>query len=204
VSLPTVRRHFNPKDALVYLGWRIRNDDDFTRAVEDFQRGFTLPGLPALLVDGKCGPKTKASLQASYDRGKAGKSTASEFFSYKEFACQCRGRYIDCRRIRVHRELLLGLNDYRRVVGGPVAIVSGYRCVRHNAAIGGASSSQHVYGAAADLGYRLSDRAVARLRRFAGIGRNSRSKLVRHVDVRHVSGNNTTGGTPDRATLWNY
>lgn len=201
MGLPTVRRTFKPKDALVYLGWRIRNDDDFERAVEDFQRGFTLPGLPALLVDGKCGPKTKASLQASYDRGKAGKTTASEFFSYREFACQCRGKYVDCRRIRVHRELLLGLNDYRRLVG-PTSVVSGYRCVRRNAAVGGASSSQHVYGSAADIACKLQTRAVLRLRRFAGLGH--KGGLVRHVDVRHVSGVNTTGGTPDRPSTWSY
>lgn len=202
MSLPRVRTGFDPTAALKYLGWRIRNAADLETAVSDFQRGFTLPGLPALTVDGKLGSKTRASLQASYDRGKAGKPTASEFFSYKEFACKCGGRYTDCRRIRVHRELLLGLNDYRRKVGVPVTIVSGYRCVRHNAAVGGAASSQHVYGAAADLEYKLHLKIVAAFRRFAGIG--TKSSLVRHVDVRHVSGNNTTGGTPERPTTWVY
>lgn len=197
----TVRPGFDPKAALIYLGWRIRDEADLARAAEDFQRGFALPGMDALLVDGKLGPKTRLAIQASYDRGKKGQPTASEFFSYGEFACQCRGKYTDCRRIRVHRELLLGLNGYRRAAG-PTEIVSGYRCVRHNAAVGGASSSQHVYGAAADLAYKLRVKAVARLRRFAGIGH--KGDLVRHVDVRHVSGNNTTGGTPDRPTLWRY
>lgn len=188
--------------ALKRLGWRIRDDRDLARAAADFQRGYALPGRPALLVDGKAGPKTRTELAQSLARLNAGQPTASRSFSYAEFGCGCRGRYPDCARIRVHRELLLGLEEYRDAAGGPVAVVSGYRCDRHNAAVGGASSSQHLYGAAVDLRYQLKVAAVERLRAFSGIGH--KGGLVRHVDVRHVSGNNTTAGTPARPTKWKY
>lgn len=186
------------------LGWRIVSPADLREAIEDFQRGYCLPGRPALLVDGKAGAKTRAEIAQSIARLKAGKPTASKWFSWTEFACKCGGRYTNCRRIRVHRALLLALTEYREAVGRPVRIASGYRCPSWNQRQGGASSSQHLYGAAVDVEYALSYRPVARLRAFSGIGKSKSTGKVRHLDVRHVSGNNTTGGTPDRPTTWNY
>lgn len=188
--------------ALTALGWN--SDDDLSRAISDYQRGCALPGRPALLVDGKAGPKTQAALRMSLARLRAGQGTASEHFSYSEFRCRCGGRYARCATVRVHRDLLIGLETYRAAVRRAVTVVSGYRCPQRNAEVGGATSSQHVYGAAADVEYAASDVAVRRLRRFSGIGRSAKTRKVRHVDVRHVSGNNTTGGTPDRPTIWNY
>lgn len=189
-------------NALISLGWRIRNSGDLAKAIEDFQRGWNLG--PALSIDGKAGPKTQQALEVSLKRLKAKQGTASEHYSFASFGCGCRGKYPDCRRIRVHRALLHALEVYRAKVGKPISIVSGYRCVRHNASVGGATSSQHVYGAAADVGYALTAPVVAKLRVFSGIGRAKSTGKVRHVDVRHVSGNNTTGGTPDQATGWVY
>jgi uncharacterized protein YcbK (DUF882 family) len=39
----------------------------------------------------------------------------------------------------------------RELVGEPVHIISGYRCPEHNKQIGGARSSEHLTGRAADL-----------------------------------------------------
>lgn len=189
-------------DALKRLGWRIRSDAELKTVIADFQRGYNLG--PALVINGTNDAATRVAIRTSLAALKAGKGTASAHFSFTDFRCGCGGRYSTCRRIRVHRALLRGLEVYRAKLGHPVAIASGYRCQSHNAKVGGASSSQHLYGAAADLDYAMKDQAVANLRCFSGIGRSRRTGLVRHVDVRHVSGNNTTGGTPDRPTRWVY
>lgn len=183
------------------LGWKCRNPAEVDRALRDFQRGWNLG--PALLVDGKNGPLTRTALRTSLNRRKAGKPDASEHFDFREFACKCGGRRAGCAVIRVHRELLGSLEDYR-AFAGPTEIVSGYRCPAHNASVGGASSSQHVYGSAADVRPVLKTLTVARRRVFAGIGYQGSTGLVRHVDRRDVSGNNPTCGTLARPTTWRY
>jgi len=45
----------------------------------------------------------------------------------------------------------IGLEVVRKMVGGPIVISSGYRSEKLNAAIGGASNSQHMQGKAADI-----------------------------------------------------
>lgn len=200
-GVPTMTKA-NQADALRRLGWRIRNDAELKAATVEFQRAYNLG--PALHIDGSNGPQTRVAIRASLAALKAGRPTASAHFSFAEFTCGCRGRYPECRRIRLHRGLLVGLEVYRAKVGHSIQVASGYRCPRHNAAVGGATSSQHLYGAACDVNYALSDAAVAKLRAFSGIGRSKKTGLVRHVDVRHLSGNNTTGGTPDRPTRWIY
>lgn len=184
------------------LGWLCRNADELHRAIEDFQRGWFL-GDP-LAVDGNPGPNTQRALTISLDRLKGGQGTASAHFSYREWRCGCGGSRNGCRVIVVHRPLLADLEVYRAQLGHGVTIASGYRCPLHNADVGGAKDSQHLYGGAADVAYDLSDVTVAKLRRFSGIGRSEKTHLVRHVDVRHLTGHNSTGGTPDRPTIWNY
>jgi zinc D-Ala-D-Ala carboxypeptidase len=190
--------------AIVRLGFRVTDGASWKRAVEDFQRGYALPGRPALHVDGVAGKVTRAAIAECDARRKAGHPTASKWFSFTDFRCKCGGRYARCHVVLVHRDLLVGLDRYRDSVGKPVKVVSGYRCPTHNAKVGGATSSQHLYGAAADLEYLVSTTVMRRLRRFSGIGQSASSRKVRHVDVRHLSGHNTTGGTPDRPTVWNY
>lgn len=189
------------------LGWNNVKPDGVNgpitkTAVTDFQRGYNL-GAP-LAVDGVAGPATAAALRNSVARLRAGQGTASAHFSFSEFACKCGGRYSSCGRIRVHRALLRGLESYRARLGHGVRIVSGYRCVAHNRAVGGASRSQHLYGSAADIEAVRHWTVLAGLRVFSGLGKNSWNNLCRHVDVRHLSGHNGTGGTPDRPTVWNY
>jgi zinc D-Ala-D-Ala carboxypeptidase len=181
------------QDALHKLGWPIAVDGAFGpqtfRAVKDFQRGFA---LSKLVPDGHAGTKTYEGLTQALDH-----KGASLHFSFKEFASKGDGW------IKVHRDLLLGLEDYRDLIGGPVAIASGYRDPGHNAAVGGKPSSQHLYGNAADIAPVVSAAKVKGLGRFSGIGIQRANGLVRHVDVRHV-GPNTTGGTPHDPTIWFY
>lgn len=182
------------QQALVDIGWPIAVDGragpQTTRAVTAFQTGYA---FRLLTVDGLAGPDTQRALADSLDKG--GKCSAH--FTYREFASSGDGW------ISVARELAYSLDQYRALVGGPVALVSGYRDPAHNAAVGGAPNSQHLYGNAADVPQVLSQAAVLDLQLFSGIGTVAASGLVAHVDVRHI-GPNTTGGAPEAPTLWYY
>lgn len=199
--MATTISHGQAQTILRRLGFKMRHASDVRRALVDFQRAYNLGAR--LVPDGVLGPKTSAALLRCEAARRAGRPTASAHFSFAEFRCKCGGRYSTCRGVLVRRELLASLEVYRHAVGA-VSIVSGYRCASHNRAVGGASQSQHLYGAAADVGYRLSDSQVRSLGAFAGIGRSASTHKVRHVDRRDRSGHNTTGASIKRPTIWNY
>lgn len=67
-------------------------------------------------------------------------------FSRSEFACHC-----GCGFNTVDTELLGVLEDVREYFNEPVIISSGCRCIPHNTNVGGAPSSQHTKGRAADF-----------------------------------------------------
>ena len=54
-------------------------------------------------------------------------------------------------KVLVDDALVELLEQIREAAGGAVTINSGYRSPAHNAAVGGVSSSQHLYGRAADV-----------------------------------------------------
>lgn len=70
----------------------------------------------------------------------------SEHFSIKELACKCCGE-----PGHIKPELIVALEILRVLAGCPLIVTSGYRCQKHNAAVGGAKDSQHLKGAAADI-----------------------------------------------------
>jgi zinc D-Ala-D-Ala carboxypeptidase len=181
------------QDHLRALGWPIANDGSYGpstfNAVKDFQRGF---GWYDLLMDGHAGPQTWQALSTSVSRN----GHCSDFFYFREWKSKGNGW------IKVHRDLVRRLDQYRRRVG-PVGIVSGYRDPAHNKKIGGASNSQHLYGNASDIPGAVSIAAMKNMKLFSGIGYRQRDGRVVHVDVRHM-GPNTTGGTPDHPTVWRY
>lgn len=160
-------------------------------AVKDFQIAWTYENLA---VDGKVGPRTENALRTCRARN----GLLSDHFTTIEFRSKGDGT------LKVHRELIRGLEKYRARLGAGVSIVSGYRDPAYNKKIGGATSSQHLYGTAADIPARLSWRAVKALACFSGIGYDRATGFVRHVDTRHASSNNTTGGTPSNPTVWVY
>ena len=172
------------------LGWPIAVDGSYgprtKAAVSEFQEGFAFWNL---LVDGMAGPQTHNALRHSAARG----GRAGEFFAFREFACN------HCQWIKVDRELVRALDVLRRRYG-PISVLSGYRCVTHNRAVGGAANSQHLYGNAADVRVGTLN-AVRNLRLFSGLGH--RAGAIRHVDVRHREPN-TTGGTVADPTIWSY
>jgi hypothetical protein len=175
---------------------------DFSAAVKGFQMGWNLG--PALDPDGSFGPLTSAALAKSFARHRKGQPTMSAHFSFIEFRCKDGGAFPECQRIWELRAHVRRLEAYRAKVGVVVRIVSGCRCKRHNRAVGGATSSQHLFGAASDiLGLRTVPQRQ-QMRLFAGLGFQESTGKVVHVDSRDVSGHNTTNGSPARPTVWKY
>ena len=68
-----------------------------------------------------------------------------KYFKKAEFACPC------CGVCHMNKELIWKLDLLRELVGEPLIITSGYRCERHNEAVGGAPNSAHLRGNAADI-----------------------------------------------------
>jgi len=69
-------------------------------------------------------------------------------FKASEFACRHCGKLPPQ---GMDPKLIDTLQRIRDHVGVPVRINSGYRCTVHNANVGGAANSQHLYGTAADF-----------------------------------------------------
>lgn len=125
----------------------------------------------------------------------------SAHFVLSEFACP------HCHNAKALGVLVEGL-EHLRALAYPHGLIvrSGYRCPVHNKDVGGAPDSQHLYGSACDVDLVAPVADVLALRVFSGIGWQAVGgrHLVRHVDVRHASGHNTTGGTPTNPSTWEY
>lgn len=121
----------------------------------------------------------------TYQRGDT--TALSKNFTRDEFECQC-GK---CTAQMIDTELVDKLQRIRDVLGVPLKITSGYRCIPHNAAVKGSSGSKHRYGMAAD--WRTANRSInpvalgilAQAVGFGGIGIywHSRGTFV-HADTR--------------------
>lgn len=179
-------------------------------ALARFQVACALPGHN-LVVDAIPGPRSWAALVEATGSGRL-----SPHFTVGELRSRTRPGSPKDNEAWVHRDLLHALEALRASVGRPLPIISGFRTVAHNRAVGGASRSQHTFGAAPEL-----DRISGRLRRnapmiagraadfsqqyatvddvralglFGGIGH--RGKWVTHVDVR--------AGNPRSPAVWAY
>lgn len=186
---------------LATLGWRTDTADRLAQAVRDFQRGWNLG--QALTADGNAGPLTQAALAESVARRHAGLPDLSANFSAREFACNCDGRWADCRRIWTPRYVVRIAEQYRTLIG-PYTPDRACRCPRENARVGGVSNSQHLYGLALDVPlYAVTAGQVETLGTVSGIGVylwNGR-RYVRHIDARHLRGSTST---PSNPATWDY
>ena len=72
-----------------------------------------------------------------------------QYFTLNEFNCKCSND--DCQVTKISEELIDLLQLLRARVGHPIHVLSGYRCSKHNTAIGSNESSQHRLGKAADI-----------------------------------------------------
>lgn len=124
------------------------------------------------------------------------------YFKLNEFECKCKDK--DCLgkqpRLRVSQTLLDALNRIREELGQPVVITSGFRCKRHNTAIGGAINSRHMAGDAVDIrpasgseeDLELLYEVCRREKAIVGLG-DGRHKGFVHVDCR-----------PGTRKVWKY
>lgn len=72
-------------------------------------------------------------------------------FKLDEFRCKCCGELPSFAKENVEALVQVVLDPARERYGKPVCVNSGYRCTRHNAAVGGVANSQHMRGEAADI-----------------------------------------------------
>lgn len=117
------------------------------------------------------------------------------FYDY-EFRCRC-----GCGKLIVSEELLEALEELRELLGKPIHILSGCRCLKHNSAVGGYRRSQHlcededfniVATKAADIyiaGVRPRQmfQSALKIERFrhGGVGIYDEQGFI-HVDVRGI------------------
>lgn len=96
-------------------------------------------------VDGLYGYNTDFLLRSAYA------CRNSKYFKLSEFRCKCNGKYCTGYPSALSESLVTGLNTLRERVGSPLSITSGMRCPTWNAKQGGAKSSRHMAGKAADI-----------------------------------------------------
>ena len=156
------------------------------RTTEAFQAAWNLG--PALSIDGRLGPKTKAAALISWERHLHNQGDISEHFTAQDFRCHCGGKLAGCEVVLVQRKLLIGLEVLRsRAYPKGLTIVSGYRCVLHNMKVGGADESKHVIGMAADIPGTVKLATMKSYLLFGGIGWKKSNGKCTHVDVRNKS-----------------
>lgn len=108
----------------------------------------------------------------------------SESFAVREFACKDGSD-----TVLIDTALVGYLQRIRNWAGSPVIISSGYRSPEHNASIGGARSSYHTKGRAADIYVKDRKKSIQEIACYAqaigvpGIEKNEDSNYV-HIDTR--------------------
>lgn len=179
------------QNLLAYLGYYVGKIDgiwgDQSRdATVLFQDDYGLP------VNGVCDDATEKAMKHAVTYGMPAKKTdiweETKYFRRDEFRCKC-GKYCNGYPVEPSEELVKVLDKIRKYFGKPVIINSGIRCATHNANVGGAISSQHLKGTAADIVVngvapeRVAKYAETLLPKTGGIGRY---KTFTHIDVRPV------------------
>lgn len=121
----------------------------------------------------------------TYKKGSIEKLSAN--FRVSEFSCHGCGC---CSTVKIDEQLVKYIQKIRDHFKKPVTINSGYRCPKHNKAVGGGSASYHLKGQAADI--VVKGVAPAEVAKYAesigikGIGLYETAKdgFFVHVDTR--------------------
>ncbi|MFK0279768.1 D-Ala-D-Ala carboxypeptidase family metallohydrolase [Streptomyces sp. NPDC090499] len=129
---------------------RVSIDGDFgagtAAAVRRFQAAYGLG------VDAEVGPNTQAKLNSLEQS-----DGSTLHFNFSEFVNQSDGTFnggkLSASQVKENvRRCMYKLEALRKKLGDkPITVNSGFRSIAHNAEIGGASDSMHLYGTAADL-----------------------------------------------------
>lgn len=115
-----------------------------------------------------------------YTKGEAVK--LSENFKSTEF--DCKGANC-CNTTKISKQLVTYLQLIRNHFGKAVRINSGYRCAKHNAAVGGARASKHMQGQAADIKVSgVEPKEVAKYAESIGIKGIGLYDSFVHIDTR--------------------
>ena len=120
----------------------------------------------------------------TYSKARDGDKKLSESFRVGEFACKDGSD-----KILIDDALVGYLQRIRNWAGVPLIISSGYRTPFYNAKIGGASSSQHTKGKAADVYAKDRAKSIYQIAKYAeaigvhGIECNEDKNYV-HLDTR--------------------
>lgn len=178
------------------LGWPLdvdgRRGPETHGAIWQFQRMYTHENLR---IDGVGDDKTYSAMRHALHNG----NHCSPRYTFHEFASH--GTAADG-WIKGHRALIRGLEKLSDEVGHKVFLLDGYRNPAHNAAVGGASKSQHMLGLAIDPVVKIEKAHVLRVHAFSGIGLDTGTSLVQHMDVDYL-GRWPRGGTPDHPIVFN-
>lgn len=113
----------------------------------------------------------------------------SKNFDKSEFMCKC-----GCKKSLYNERFLEKLQTLRDYIKTPITVSSGYRCSKHDKAVGGTGYGTHTLGIAADITAKgMTSKQLAFAAEslgFGGIGLID-SKYV-HVDMRDESGHGFT------------
>ena len=133
--------------------------------------------------------KESEEMIRQYSLAKNGDRRLAPDFKVRELRCRDGSD-----TVMVDETLTVVLQCIREHFGKPVTITSGYRTAAHNAAVGGAKSSQHLLGRAADIrveGVSVEDVAAyaeSLMPDWGGVGRYpvkaGRANGWVHVDTR--------------------
>lgn len=106
----------------------------------------------------------------------------SKNFTSEEFACQC-----GCGLDNISPKLVNMLQQVRDIIGKPIRITSGCRCIKHNRNVGGTANSAHITGMAVDIAtptgterYEIINSLMAA--GFKRIGINFEQRFI-HADI---------------------
>lgn len=115
----------------------------------------------------------------TFEKGKV--KVIAKNFKSTEFDCKCG----ECSRTHIDDKLVDYLQEIRNHFNKPVIINSGYRCYKHNKAVGGAITSKHMEGEAADIVVKgIAPREVAAYAEKIGIKGIGLYDTFVHIDTR--------------------